>query len=153
MSRLENRIPPPLVAAAFALAMWACARWLPGVSARFSGQALAAALVLVSGLGVIATAIAQFVRARTTVDPLHPDAASTLVSGGIFRLSRNPMYLGMALVLAAWALWLGNGAAALLVVGFVAWIARFQIAPEERALRAHFGDAFDAYAQRVRRWI
>jgi protein-S-isoprenylcysteine O-methyltransferase Ste14 len=153
MSRLENRIPPPIVAAAFALAMWACARWLPGVSARFAGQAWVATAALGAGLGVIVVAVAQFVRARTTVDPLHPDAASTLVSDGIFRLTRNPMYLGMALVLTAWALWLGNAAAALLVAGFVAWITRFQIAPEERALCAHFGASFEAYAQHVRRWL
>jgi protein-S-isoprenylcysteine O-methyltransferase Ste14 len=153
MSRLENRIPPPLVAAAFALVMWAFARWLPGASARFPGQVWAAALLLAAAMGVIATAIGQFVRARTTVDPLHPDAASTLVDGGVFRLTRNPMYLGMALVLAAWALWLGNAVTAVLVAGFVAWITRFQIVPEERALRGRFGDSFDAYARRVRRWI
>jgi protein-S-isoprenylcysteine O-methyltransferase Ste14 len=153
MSRFENRIPPPVVAVACALIMWACARWLPSASAQFQWQDWAAAVLLAAGVGVIATAIAQFVRARTTVDPLHPAAASTLVDGGVFRLTRNPMYLGMATVLAAWALWLGNAAAALLVAGFVGWITRFQIAPEERALRAHFGDAFDAYARRVRRWI
>ena len=153
MSRLEKRIPPPLVAAACALIMWACARWLPGASAQFPGQDWAAAVLLAAGVGVIAIAIAQFVRARTTVDPLHPEAATTLVDGGVFRLTRNPMYLGMATVLAAWALWLGNAGGALLVAGFVGWITRFQIAPEEHALRAHFGEAFDAYARRVRRWI
>ena len=75
------------------------------------------------------------------------------MTGGVFRLTRNPMYLGMALILAAWALWLGNAGGALLLAGFVAFIGRFQIAPEERALRAHFGEEFDAYARRVRRWI
>jgi protein-S-isoprenylcysteine O-methyltransferase Ste14 len=153
MSGLENRIPPPIVAAAFAVAMWVGARWLPGATVRFAAQAWVAAALLGAGLGVMVTAIAQFVRARTTVDPLHPEAASTLVTGGIFRLTRNPMYLGMALILAAWASWLGNALAGLLVAGFVAWISRFQIAPEERALRAHFGEEFEAYAQRVRRWI
>ena len=153
MSGLENRVPPPIVAAAFAVAMWAGARWLPEASVHFPGQAIAAGSALAAGLGVVAVAIGQFVRARTTVDPLHPAAASALVTGGIFQLTRNPMYLGMALALTAWALWLGNGAAALLLAGFVAYISRFQIAPEERALRAHFGDEFEAYAQRVRRWI
>ena len=57
------------------------------------------------------------------------------------------------MLLAAWAVWLGNALAALLVAGFMAWITRFQIAPEERALRAHFGEAFEAYARQVRRWI
>ena len=153
MSRLEHRIPPPLVAAAFAVAMWAAARWLPVLDLSFPGQGLATGLVVAAGLGVIAFAIAQFVGARTTVDPLHPEAASALVTGGVLRFTRNPMYLGMALVLAAWALWLGNAAAALLVAGFVAYISRFQIVPEERALRARFGEAFEDYARLVRRWI
>jgi protein-S-isoprenylcysteine O-methyltransferase Ste14 len=153
MSGLENRIPPPLVAAAFALAMWGASRGLPDLSAQFPGQRLAAASALAAGLAVIISAVAQFVRSRTTVDPLHPAAASKLVTGGVFRLTRNPMYLGMALILGAWALWLGNGMAAVLPLGFVAWITRFQIAPEERALRANFGDEFENYAQRVRRWL
>ena len=63
------------------------------------------------------------------------------------------MYLGMALVLAAWSLWLGDGGSAVLVAGFVAYISRFQIAPEERALRSVFGEDFEAYAKRVRRWV
>ena len=153
MSRLENRIPPPIVAVLFVVAMGACARWLPVVDVSFPGQDLATGLVVGAGLGVIAFAIAQFARARTTIDPLHPAAASALVGGGVFRVTRNPMYLGLALVLAGLALRLGDGGSALLVAGFVAYITRFQIAPEERALRARFGAEFDAYAQRVRRWI
>lgn len=153
MSWLENRIPPPLVAVLFVVAMWACARWLRLLDLSFPGQSLATGLLVGAGLGVIAFAIAQFARARTTIDPLHPAAASKLVSGGVFRLTRNPMYLGMALVLAGLAVRLGDGGSALLVAGFVAWITRFQIAPEERAMRANFGDQFEAYAARVRRWI
>jgi protein-S-isoprenylcysteine O-methyltransferase Ste14 len=153
VSRLENRLPPPIVAAAFAAMMWAAARWLAVLSISFPAQRFASVAIAAAGLGVIAVAIAQFVRARTTVDPLHPEEASALVEGGVFRLTRNPMYLGMALILGAWAVWLGNGASALLVAGFVAYISRFQIAPEERALRGRFGEAFEAYARRVRRWI
>jgi len=153
VSRLENRIPPPLVATAFAIAMAVCAGLLPALSVRFAGQGLVAAVPLAAGIVVIAIAIFGFVRARTTVNPLRPEDASALVTGGVFRITRNPMYLGMALVLAAWAVWLGNAAAALVVAGFVAFISRFQIAPEERALRAHFGAEFDAYARRVRRWL
>jgi protein-S-isoprenylcysteine O-methyltransferase Ste14 len=153
LSRLENRIPPPLVAAAFALVMWAVAGGLPGASVQFPGQAVATAALVVAGLSVIAISILQFNRARTTINPLKPDAASALVTGGVFQLTRNPMYLGMALVLAGWAVWLGNAACVLLLALFVAYITRFQIAPEERALRAHFSEEFDAYAQQVRRWI
>jgi protein-S-isoprenylcysteine O-methyltransferase Ste14 len=153
MSRLENRIPPPLVGIAFAIGMWACARWLPEVSARFPGQRFAAVVALAAGLGVMVAAVLQFRRARTTVNPLDPHAATSLVTEGVFRFTRNPMYLGMALILVAWAVWLGNALGALLPLGFIAYIGRFQIAPEERALRAHFGADFEAYVARVRPWI
>ncbi|MGV3553863.1 MAG: methyltransferase family protein [Croceibacterium sp.] len=153
MTWLEHRLPPPLVAATFALAMWALARWFPLLQVSFPGQGLSASMILMAGIAVITLAIGRFVRASTTVDPLHPEAASALVTAGIFGLTRNPMYLGMALVLSAWALWLGEGLSVLLLAGFVAYVTRFQIVPEERALRASFGRDFADYCGRVRRWI
>lgn len=153
MRWLEHRIPPPVVLAAFAAGavLWAW-RW-PAASVRLGGREVMAGLLVAAGIGVIAAGILQFRRSRTTVNPLKPEAASALVDGGVFGWTRNPMYLGMALGLAAVAIWLGNAGGAILLVGFVAYITRFQIAPEERALRANFGEAFDAYAARVRRWI
>ena len=76
-----------------------------------------------------------------------------MVTDGIYRYSRNPMYLGMALLLAAWALWLGNAAALLGIVLFVALINRYQIRPEERILAAKFGDDYRNYCRRTRRWL
>lgn len=153
MTWFENRFPPLLMVAAFALAMAYCAGMFGALSAHFWWQGWAALALLVLGGGIMLTAARQFRQAKTTVDPLHPEAASSLVQGGVFRFSRNPMYLGMALILGAWAVFLGNALALLLVGGFVAWINRFQIAPEERALRAHFGAEFDRYMAEVRRWI
>jgi protein-S-isoprenylcysteine O-methyltransferase Ste14 len=72
---------------------------------------------------------------------------------GVYRWTRNPMYLGMAVLLLAWGLWLANGAALAVISLFVAYLNRFQIAPEERALQARFGDEFTAYRARVRRWL
>jgi len=153
MRWLEHRIPPPVIDATFALAMWAIARLLPGLSADWPGRiplsvALALAGVLVSLAGVLA-----FRRHHTTVNPLKPQAASALVSTGVYAFTRNPMYLGMLVVLVAWGLYLSNLAAAALVLLFVPCLNRLQILPEERVLRAKFGAAFDAYAARVRRWI
>jgi len=153
MSWLENRVPPPLVAALFAVVMWACSRGLPDLAIQVPGQRLVALSVLIAGAGVIAAAWARFISARTTVNPLRPETASSLVTSGVFSLTRNPMYLGLALALLAWVLWLGNGACALLLVGFVGYITRFQIAPEERAMLVNFGEEFEAYARRVRRWL
>lgn len=91
--------------------------------------------------------------ARTTVHPLRPDAATALVTNGIYRFTRNPMYLGLLLALFGWALLLGQPAALLLAVAYVPVMNRLQIIPEEHALRARFGAAFHDYQARVRRWL
>jgi protein-S-isoprenylcysteine O-methyltransferase Ste14 len=98
-------------------------------------------------------AFAGFGLARTTINPLHPSRASTLVTGGIFRFTRNPLCLSLLLLLISyavrldsWAVWLGPAL-------FAAYITRFQIIPEESALAAKFGAAFQAYRSRTRRWI
>jgi protein-S-isoprenylcysteine O-methyltransferase Ste14 len=87
------------------------------------------------------------------VNPLQPDAASSLVSGGVYRWTRNPMYLGMALVLLAWAVYLSSIAALAVLPLFIVYINRFQIEPEERALEARFGAQFERYRKAVRRWL
>jgi protein-S-isoprenylcysteine O-methyltransferase Ste14 len=102
---------------------------------------------------IVVTAVIGFRRARTTVDPFHPETASNIVTTGIYRVTRNPMYLGFLLALIAWAVFLGNGIAAVIPPTFVVYMNRFQIEPEERALRARFGAAYEAYLRSVRRWI
>ena len=103
---------------------------------------------MVSAAGVVA-----FRRSRTTVNPLSPEQASSLVVHGIYRFTRNPMYLGFLLALTGWSVHLANLAAVLLLPVFVAYMNRFQIQPEERALLQNFGARFAAYTQAVRRWL
>ena len=110
---------------------------------------LAVALALVVGVA----ALAGFRRARTTVNPMTPQASSALVTGGIYRFTRNPMYLAMLIVLAGWGYVVANGAALAMLPLFVAYLNRFQIQPEERALAARFGEGFERYRASVRRWL
>lgn len=153
MQWLEHRIPPPIVGALLAAGMWGLAQlsaptgWPLGLRI-----ALALALALV-GLAFLAPAGLAFRRAHTTVNPLTPEAATSLVVDGVYRYTRNPMYVGFALLLLAWAAWLAVPPGLLGPLLFVAWITRFQILPEERALQAHFGEEFTAYCRRVRRWL
>ena len=109
----------------------------------------------IAALGFLLDGIAlfHFLRRRTTINPLQPESASALVTGGIYRLSRNPMYLGLATLLLAWAIYLGNVAALAGLPCFILYMNRFQIAPEERALEARFGAEYFAYRTRVRRWL
>jgi protein-S-isoprenylcysteine O-methyltransferase Ste14 len=146
-------VPPPVVAAIVGVAMWAVDRTLGLGKFEFALQAPVAAVLLIVGLLLMFAAVASFVAAKTTVNPLRPSRASSLVTTGIFRISRNPIYLGDLLVLAALAVWLGNAVSALLLVPFVAYINRFQIIPEERALTKLFGQSYAAYCSKVRRWL
>lgn len=152
MKFLELRIPPPLVGGLIGLAMWALTtRSLAGLS---ESMRLVVALVLVlMGAAVSLAGVVSFRRARTTVNPLKPEKTSSLVCSGIYRITRNPMYLGFLLVLIGWAVMLGSAFAVLGPVLFVGYISRFQIVPEERVLASLFGDEFAAYRARVRRWL
>lgn len=146
-------VPPPVVLALLAAAMWGIDRWLERGRISFAGQAPLAQALLAAGVGLMAAAAASMFAAHTTINPLTPSRASRLVTGGVFRFSRNPIYLGDLLILAALAVWLGQVANLALLPAFVAYLGRFQILPEERALTARFGAEYAAYRARVRRWI
>jgi len=117
-----------------------------------AADGLAASLVL-AGFVVAILGVREFRKAGTTVDPRFPEKAESLVTDGIFRYSRNPMYLGLLCVLLGWAVYLANWPAFLFLPVFVAYMNRFQIRPEERHMLRKFGDAFSDYASRVRRWL
>ena len=152
MTRMELKIPPLLVLAATAFMMWLTTKILPP-TALTPQQPWCARLLFVAGGCIIAAGIAAFNRARTTVNPMNPELSSGMVSNGIYRFSRNPMYLGMTFILAGWALWLEQATAWLGVIGFAAYIHRFQILPEERILAAKFGASYQAYCRSTRRWL
>jgi len=150
---LELRVPPLVLTALIAGAMALAAVALPGMAVELPGHRGIAAGLLALGIGVAVAGVLAFRRARTTVDPRAPAATSALVVRGIYRLTRNPMYVGFALALAALAVWLQHPAAAAGVAAFVAYIDRFQVRPEERVLERHFGAAYRGYARTVRRWV
>jgi protein-S-isoprenylcysteine O-methyltransferase Ste14 len=153
MQWLELKIPPLLVWLVVAGAMFGVAYSAPGLSFLLAGSsAIALALVTLGGALTLAGFIA-FRAKRTTVNPLTPCASSSVVSSGVYRVSRNPMYLGFLLALAGWAVYLSNVGAALLLPAFVAYMTQYQIKPEERALLAKFGTEFAEYMFRVRRWL
>ncbi|MGZ5132161.1 MAG: methyltransferase family protein, partial [Caldimonas sp.] len=135
-----------------AAAMWGLSLLPPQLEAPSFRVALAITLALVGGAFSVSGVVA-FRRARTTVNPTKPQSASSLVVSGIYRLTRNPMYVGLLLLLLAWAAFLCSPWALLGPLAFVLYIGRFQIAAEERALLALFGSEYSAYKARVRRWL
>lgn len=154
MKALENRIPPPLVALAAALLMWLTSL-LPAYvqEAPFALRTTLAMVIAAVGVGFSVAGMWAFRRASTTMNPLTPDSASALVTGGVYRLTRNPMYLGLLLDLLAWAAFLWSPLALAVLPFFVLYINRFQIVSEERALSSLFGAEYAAYRQLVRRWL
>lgn len=125
----------------------------PAATSPIPGRIGLAIGLALSGTVIALAGVLAFRVHRTTVNPLKPDAASLVVSGGVYRFSRNPMYLGLLLLLAAWAVYLSNAPAAFFLPAFVVYMNRFQIKAEERALLAKFGPAFAQYMAAVRRWI
>ena len=153
MKGLENKFPPPLVTLALGLAMWGVSKFQPAIPMDPRLH-----FALTAALGVIALSfgaggIIAFRLARTTINPVRIDQASRVVTGGIYRVTRNPMYVGLTALLTMWAVWLAVPLALLGPVFFALFIHRFQILPEERAMSAKFGREYDEYRKRVRRWL
>jgi protein-S-isoprenylcysteine O-methyltransferase Ste14 len=153
MRALELKVPPPLVALVIAAAMWGISRATPSVDVSARIRLGAAIAIALAGAAVAIAGVAAFRRAKTTVNPLNPETSSSLVTSGVYRLTRNPMYVGIALALVAWAVFLSSGWALLGPLIFVLYMTRFQIVPEERVLSSMFGEAYAAYRARVRRWL
>ncbi len=153
MNKLELKVPPPAAALLAALAMWLVAYGLDGLSFALPERRVVSIVLAAAGIAISTAGTWSFWRARTTVNPTRPEATSSLVATGIYRFTRNPMYLGLFLVLAGWAAHLANAAALAGPLLFALYVTRFQILPEERALTTKFGPEFDAYRRRTRRWI
>jgi protein-S-isoprenylcysteine O-methyltransferase Ste14 len=133
--------------------MWVLHRWLPLSHWIARPWNRLGALAGAAGVAIAVAAFTRFRQARTTVDPMDPSKASHLVTHGVFRISRNPMYLGLLLLLVGWAIWLGTASPWLIPPLFVIVITVAQIIPEERALHKLFGEQYLAYQRSVSRWI
>ncbi|MBI2518613.1 MAG: isoprenylcysteine carboxylmethyltransferase family protein [Opitutae bacterium] len=152
MRFLELKIPPVALGLLLTGLMWTTARLTPFCEFRLpAGPALAAGLML-AGAGIAVAGVVSFRRAKTTVNPLAPATASALVVTGIYRRTRNPMYLGMLLVLLSGAVLLANALSLVWATAFIPLMNRLQIGPEEKVLAAKFGAGFAAYRAQVRRW-
>lgn len=145
---------PPLVQilAAGGLA-WGLSEGLPVW--QFDGALVTAGVWIASiaGAGFLAIALNIFRIHKTTLDPLNPSKAQKLVVSGLYRITRNPMYVGMAFLLLGWCLYLGDVIAFLAIALFVVSMNHLQIKAEESALQDNFGDDYLRYTQRVRRWL
>ncbi|MEI2261471.1 isoprenylcysteine carboxylmethyltransferase family protein [Stenotrophomonas indicatrix] len=151
MRLLETRVPPPLVMLLCGLLGLGLSRWLP--AAELPTPWWAAVAVMAAGLVMNLLPKLAFQRAGTTVNPMRPASSTALITRGVYRYTRNPMYLGQAAFLLGGMLYLQNLPALAVVPMFVLYITRFQIHPEERVLGERFGAQYKAFRQQVRRWL
>lgn len=149
--RLALKVPPVALTLLSAGIMWAipAVMYLPGKALFF----LPASLLALAGIVICLAGVLAFRLANTTVDPTDPAKASSLVATGIYRYTRNPMYLGFLLLLLAWAFFLGKLSAFACIPVFIWYLTLFQIKPEEEILTTQFGSEYIDYTTRVRRWL
>ncbi len=152
LSRLEHKVPPPVWALMTVAVMMALAHFAPLAKLDFAYRIHLSVFIGVIGGLIDFYSVYLFVRAKTTVNPLQPSASSLVVSG-MYKFSRNPMYLGLLLIICACGLYLGAMSSIVMVPVFVLVMNRLQIAPEERKLSQIFPQDYPVYCQRVRRWL
>jgi len=153
MASLKLKIPPPAVALLFWLLMWLASLLVAPVEMPFAFRMGVAIVLASAGLALGFAGIVSCWKAQTTINPTKPSATSSLVTSGVFRFSRNPMYLSLLIHLLAWAAYLSNWLALIFLPVFVLYMNEFQIKPEERALSSLFGPEYASYKARVRRWL
>lgn len=146
------KIPPPIYALSAAFLMWATTR-LPAPGWNIPALAFFGYAFIAAGLLIDLSAIWQFRRVATTINPMRPENSTSLVTSGIFSYTRNPMYLGMVFILTGVAILLQNLLPFLVIPAFIWLLTKVQIIPEERALTGLFGDIFTNYTRTTRRWL
>jgi len=146
-------MPPIVVLTAFVIIMRYVALFFSSLTLGLDLHFSVPVLVSLSGLFLIFISSITFYRCGTTLNPLKPQLTSTLVTSGPYRYSRNPIYIGLVLMLAGWGFYLQNLASLFCVLIFVLYINRFQIIPEEESLAQKFGIEFEIYKSNVNRWL
>ena len=144
---------PVMLVFILALLMYVVDATGAGVSIAFAYQGVISVTVFLFGLGIIALGGYTFRKANTTLNPRNPEKTTRLVTAGLYRYSRNPMYIGFLLWLLAGVIYFGNAFNLVLLPIFVVLVNRLFIRPEEAALAKLFGDKFVRYREKVRRWF
>ena len=148
---MHNKIPPVIVTALCGLAIYLSRSFFP--TYHHTAVDIVGAVLFLLGTATMGAAVLSFKKHQTTVNPLHPEKSSSLVISGMFKYSRNPMYLGLLLMLLSATLKFNLVGGAFVVWMFVIFITKFQILPEEVAMETHFGQAFVDYKTTTRRWV
>ena len=148
---IKTKFPPPLVALTFGFLINYTKNIFPKIEVK--NEFIFGSFMIISGLIIILSAIILFKKYQTTITPLNPSNATKLITDGIYKFSRNPMYLGLLLVLLGISTILNPIGGLFLIPLFILYLNFFQIIPEENAMINLFKDEFLEYKENVRRWI
>jgi|TARA_X000001036_G_scaffold106896_1_gene99967 protein-S-isoprenylcysteine O-methyltransferase Ste14 len=148
---METKIPPPVVTLIFGFAIYLSRKIFPEIEIQYAS--FFGMFLLLLGFFILISAVKLFRNDKTTVNPLSPEQATKLVTNGIFKISRNPMYLGMAVILASVAVFFNIIGGIIFMALFCLYITKFQIIPEEKAMKELFAQDFEQYMKATRRWI
>ena len=151
MMNIKTKFPPPLVALTFGLLIYYTKNIFPKIEIK--NEIIFGSFMIISGLIIILSAIILFKKYQTTISPLNPSNATKLITNGIYKFSRNPMYLGLLLVLLGISITLNLTGGFFFILLFILYMNLFQIIPEENAMVDLFKDQFIDYKKNVRRWI
>ena len=150
---MKNKVPPPIILLLSGIAMWFIAHSEFAYTIANPLALIMAIIFAAIGIYISFGAIRRFKAVATTISPLQPDSATSLVHHGVYSRTRNPMYVGLFLVLLGWAVWLQSPSNIIVLIAFVLWLTELQIKPEEAALKKVFGQGYVDYCKRVRRWL
>lgn len=148
---MNNKIPPPLVTIFFGCCIYFSKDFF--LTENTQALTLLSYVLFLLGFGILFSAARSFKKHKTTINPIKIETASSLVVSGIFSYSRNPMYLGMALILLGLSLKFNLIGGLIFTALFILFITNFQIKPEEKAMQKIFGEEFLSYKNKVRRWL
>lgn len=152
-NKLELLIHPPYVALIVVSFQFGMYYFFPFLNFQFPYANYCAILLAVISATLAGNGVLKFLKVATTIHPGKPEESSYLVTDGVYRFTRNPMYLGLFIGLMAFGIFLCNWISLLLPFLFSGYITRFQIQPEERILKVKFGEKYEQYLSKVRRWL
>ena len=147
---LNTKIPPPIVTLFCIVVIYLFESQIEYSQTDFKAIGI---IFLILGSIIIFLAVLKFIKTKTTVDPTRPHKTSNLVISGIYKITRNPMYLGMLFLIIAYTIYTNNVVGSITIPIFIFYINKFQIEPEEIEMRKKFGESFENYCKKVNRWI
>ena len=145
------KIPPPLIVLVLIVSIYFSSKKIDLINIPL--QLEISIFILSAGILIFVNPVLQFIKSKTTVNPIQFEEVNKLVTSGIFKYSRNPMYLGMLMIVLSASIFYLNIYSILTPLLFILWINKFQIKREEEFLIEKFGDEYLSYKKKTRRWI